>query len=263
MKLTEQDLQLIEQYCWDRLSHADRQQVEDRMANEPEFAQEVAFQQKLLSVVSEQEEQSLRELMQEEEQAYQTQGTSTDTSSFSPTPIRKFQRFWPYAIAASVALLVAVWWGIRPTSAPREQLFLAHYEPYRNLLQPVDRSAPSQGFLNQALAAYENQDYSTAVEMFSTRLKNTTEPQDELYFYRANAYLGLKDAQAARDDLMPFLSAPSHPLHPPSQWYMALSFLLEGNSIKAKAQLERIANTPQHYKKEEAIALLNELSSSS
>ena len=258
MGLTEKDIRLIEQYCWDQLSEAERSQVLQRSADEPEFARELQLQQRLMAVVSQQQEQSLRTLMQEEETLYKKNPEKT----FKPFSFgQKVRTLWPYAAAASIALMLALWWALRP---PRpginEQLFMAHYEPYRNLIQPVDRSSPPTDLMGQGLAAYEQQDFQQAVETFTQILENDLDSNKDLFFYRANAYLGLENTSPARQDLTPFLNDSLHRFHAPSLWYYALSFLQEGNLEEARKQLEIIAADPSHYKQEKATALLEELS---
>jgi hypothetical protein len=145
---------------------------------------------------------------------------------------------WKWSkVAAAVLFLVTL--GVLaiyliPSTTPT-QLYLEYYEPYPNLIDPVQKGEIEEDVsLSQV---YELSDYH--------QVKNMT-PNDSLEtFYLALSHLALNEFETAINDLKPIAHNPSHRFHAAAQWYLALAYLrIDPN--QSRALLRIISQATDH-----------------
>lgn len=171
-------------------------------------------------------------------------------------------RWRPMAIAASLLLLlIPVWFIFQESSRSSEDLFIAYYQPYEEVItsRGADDSAAVSGLhlLTGGLEAYNDRSFQQCAELLSEYLKlNPAEHRVALYLAIAQLELGLQQAAEIN-----FEKAQLDPaFRQQAQWYQALSYLKFSDIDKASQLLSLISAQDNHYRRQQASTLLKELS---
>ena len=134
------------------------------------------------------------------------------------------------------------------------ELFANYFEPYRNVIQPLERGSGDQDEKSRAFYAYEKGDYEKAVRLFTDLFTATKEPY--YLFYKANALLKLEKANEAVPLLLEHLKT-KDTLSEKSTWYLALAYLKLNDKPNARITLKKVISDGK-YKSKEAQKLLSE-----
>lgn len=151
----------------------------------------------------------------------------------------------------------------RPSSLPpiaentslEEQLFTAHFRPYRDeSLEPALRgegeSTPEEAFRQ----LYWDGRYGEALSAFEA-LENGIKNNGNLQFLRANCLLATGQAKEAAPVLESVLQTGRSRFLPEAKWLLALARLKNGEQEKAKALLQEIAGDAASPRQAEAASL--------
>jgi hypothetical protein len=153
-------------------------------------------------------------------------------------------------IAATLLLLISM--GILVTylssSKSPQQLYLEYYQPYPNLIDPLQKGEFEK---NASLSQlYEMADYSQAEKMA---------PRDSLEaFYLALSHLSMNQFETAITELKPIADNASHRFQKAAQWYLALAYL-QTEPEKSLAVLSSISQSDNHDFSKSAGDLLKKL----
>jgi len=166
---------------------------------------------------------------------------------------------FPLGIAAS--LLVAAFWFVLQKPDP-SQLAYAAFDPLpvagsnTGTRGETTSSADAQ---KRALAYYESGDYEQALHAFSA----LEDKSPELALYHGISYLGGKQPGKAANQLERIADQvqPDSDLARAATWYLALSYLADGQVDAAKLKLDELAQSPGDYQRE-ASRLKGEIGSS-
>lgn len=237
----------IEQYIKGELSPAEASQFAQRLTEDATLAKEVAdYRSAQLAIAA-----TIREDLRRKTAAAFKQHKET-------TP--KLTTVTRYLIAAGIASLLALGtWYFSDTSSPpsSEMLFADNFElPATPALRSTDSVYDS--FWSLALSAYRNQEYAQIVTPLNQLLSDSSFLQkDQARLLLGTSLLADGNARAA----IPALAAISDisALSQDAQWYLALAHLANKDTAASIAQLALITEDPQHYKYEEAVALLEVL----
>ena len=244
--MKELEQQIID-YLDGKLTAEERQSFELRLSKNPELAEEIDDLKSL--------EKGLHAAGMEDLLAEMDRWESEMTSMQSKTQM--WSRYYAVAAVLTLILVPAIWFfsSQKPTS---EELFLAYYEPYEELLTSRSNTSDSiTVLLNDGLNAYNQGKYRECSDMLKSYLN--LNPQDhKVALYLAIAQLEIDQKEEAEAN---FVRAQQDPVFKQqAQWYQALSYLKFSESEKAKALLEAISSTGGHYRKVEAQKLLEDLS---
>ena len=167
----------------------------------------------------------------------------------APHKRKHTRQLWPYyAVAASVALLVAVFLIFFNNTPTPEELFSANFEPYPALAYAPDRADDQPDSLEKrAFGAYTNGEMPEAIRLLE-QLANQ-EGQPAYWLYLGNAYLADGQAEKAIAALLKAEDQES-PLQEQVDWYLALAYLRAGQTEEARAKLEAISNTDSYYREQ-------------
>ena len=122
-----------------------------------------------------------------------------------------------------------------------------YFEPYRNVVAPIERGSSQQDEKTQAFIAYEIGEYQTAVDLFSKLYTNT---KDSYYlFYEANAQLKLNKADDAIPLLLEHLRT-TDTLSDKTHWYLALAYLKIDDYGNAAKSLKKVIDEGKFQIKE-------------
>lgn len=144
------------------------------------------------------------------------------------------------AVAASVVLLVIAWLALQPSL----------YEQYavHPPLALVEKSDSDQQTLADAEQAFNKGNYRKATPLLQQYV--STHPGDEL----AVLYLGIAEMESnmlpeAREIFTSLSTSSSLEISDMARWYLALSFLKEGDNASCARVLQSIPQTSAYYQK--------------
>jgi len=155
--------------------------------------------------------------------------------------------------AASIVLLLGLSYFLLPDNkTDSNELFASYFEPYRNVIQPIERGTVQQDEKTLAFMAYEKGEYKKAIELFTKLYANSKESY--YLFYNANALLKIEKPEEAVPLLLAHLKT-KDTLTEKTNWYLALAYLKLKDKDKAKAVLKEVI-AKGSYKTKEANELL-------
>jgi len=230
---------LLEKYIQNRLSQEERAEFDTLLSNDVAFKKEVDLHINLKKVAQHEDDADFRNLI----------------ADFETVKPQQSSNYTKWLAAASIILLLGLsyFFNLNNTTSSNE-LFNNYFEPYRNVIQPIERSTTQQNEKTMAFMAYEKGDYAKAVQLFTNLYNTTKEPY--YLFYKANALLKLEKADEALPLLQEHLKT-KDTLTDKTHWYMALAYLKLKDKENAKKLLQKVI-TEGKYKTKEAEKLLKE-----
>ncbi|MEL6630759.1 MAG: hypothetical protein AAFQ83_04800 [Bacteroidota bacterium] len=246
--MNEQDYDLIERYFLGALSVKEKELVETRVKEDEAFAQAFQLQKQLVQVVDAQMEADFKAQLQEVEQRMNSSENGAPSSQARSIPR------WLYAVAAALLVLLIGYWLLpltSPETTPTNQaLFADHFQPYRNLVVPIQRSQDSLSTLESAFLSYEKQEYAQAAAQM-TMLYQADSSQTALLFYGGISYLAFDQPDDAIFLLQAYLLEKNE-FQDEAKWYLAWAFLLKDKNTQARELWGEVAEsaTDQNLRKQ-------------
>jgi len=225
---------LINKYFEKSLTEKELAVFNQKLETEPEFIAEFEFHKSVQTAIRSNERAELKSLL----------------SSFEKPKQKSI--WWQYAAAAIVVILAGV--GIFSyinSGSNNEELYLAYYQTYPNVVAPNVRGENENTLKNEAFIAYDAEDYKEAIRLFS-QIKN----EEFAVFYSAISYLELDENPNAIQILESGKFSDSlYPFETYRKWYLALAYLKTNQKDKGKKILMELAES-ENLQKEKAIELL-------
>ncbi len=210
------------------------------MANDSDFRKEVEFRNELKDVITLDDRETIKHELK-------------DLESNIP---KKNIRIWPIAASLVILLGVSSFWFFGNQTANSEDLFNTNFEPYRNVVQPIERGNDTTDPKIDAFIAYESKDYDNALKGFNMLAEDN---DAVIQFYKANTLLKLGNTDEAIRILKQNITL-TDTLTEKHYWYLALAYIKADNFEEAKEKLKYLINNPNsEYKKEEAKKLTKKL----
>ena len=232
------DIEWIERYLDRSLTREEKLWMEKRLEEEPDLKSKYHDHKQLIEGIRYAHIQNKLE---------QLRVLETSLPPISVKKVAKEIPFWkPIAIAASITLLITVYYFANLAPAPQE-LFASRYQPYPNVFEPTMRgTSKMQDKRAHAFGAYDQGDYATAAQLFNELLATDKEPGMLLLLGNSNLSLGkIEDAQNNFLELI----ANFDELDAQAKWYLALSYLKQGQSEKANLILQELSDPQVTYSK--------------
>ena len=230
---------LIQKYLKGKLTSVEEMQFQKYMKEDPSFAESIPFLQEVHYAFAKGD--------------YDT--TKVQLENYRKEIHRKNRRLW--SVAATVLVLIGL--GsilfLNGTSES-EKLYATHFEPYKNVVQPVLRSTDKETQREKAFRAYDEGAYDDAVKSFDEVLKINPDPV--LEFYKANALLKEEQYEEAITIFQKGLGT-ADSLTDERQWYLGLAYLKLEKVDRAKSFLRILTTTTGAFKAEEAQLILDQL----
>ncbi len=240
--MSDLDLDKIQKYLDGQLSEQDRKDFEDRLADDSVLAGEVRVYQELDLALEGAGADAFRSEIDQWEKA--------STTEKKIVPLRRF-----LSIAAALVLLVAAsLFILLPSGQSAQEIFATYYDPYEDLI--TARDSKSSAVLNQAMAAYNQEEFATAESQLRAYLDAGGE------HLGAKLYLAISQLEQGKiNEVIPNLNALlNHPQYgQQSRWYLGLAYLKDGKITEAREILSSIAEDNQHYQQEKAQDILKRL----
>ncbi|MCH7409475.1 hypothetical protein MM239_08720 [Belliella sp. DSM 111904] len=244
--------ELIDKYFEGQLTEEERIIFDEMMASNQHFRESVEFQIKTKKAFQNHERKSLKSLLGQIEEDI--------LESEKGVKIKKIKsrNLWPFLIAAVLISVIAITFFIKRNivSSDNEypQDFYAYYEAYPNVVKPITRGeAINPDELEKAaFLAYESQDFKLADSLFSILLD---QQKEYLLFYKGITKIELEQYDSATTYFENYIYSDGMQFRDQAKWYMALSYLVKGDSIKGKEELIKLRKS-SGYKMEEVEQLL-------
>ena len=233
----------IEEYLNHKLSQEEREQFDEKLKSDKDFASEVEEYTMLFNSF---DEIQARELLLRFANIEQELEGGKEKQFGFPVYLK-----WAATVAVLAVLSLVVYLN---TNKSDKDLFLAYYTPYPNVERPVSRSEASGDAVWQL---YENGEYKAAYQQFEKAL--IIDNQDlASKFYLGICALELNWPKIAEEAFTKVASDKEGAYFEQAQWYLALTYLKAGNQDATIQGLEEIITTNSGYS-ERARALLGEL----
>lgn len=208
---------------------------ENNLETDPQFREEFDFNKDLLESMRIHYKSVLKDKLQSlEEPAEDSQKKGNQRRFFQIT-----------GIAAAIALLLAVGYGLFFTPSDPQGIFEQHFTPYYNVLNGTERSAGNvSGDL--AMRLYEQQQYEEALVVFREAIRQHPD-NTGLLFYKALSHLSVTQSDSAIAALNQVVNEPEGQLQEPARWYLGLAYLQKGDVGQATEMFTTIKASGDSY----------------
>ena len=217
--------ELIDKFLTHSLNAEEKLFFDELMVNDPSFKEKVKFFEDLQKVTEFEDDTFHKAMIADFEAEHQSKKSLFFNS-----------KVW--LVAASIAVLIAVFYVFNlPQTYNTQELFAENFKPYRNVVQPIVRSADQQDLSTKAFSYYEKREYEMALTLFEELYKETKTPH--YLFYKANTLLQLNRPKDAINDLEAHLKT-SDKLVQKTNWYLAMAYLKLDDVANAKKSLKKV-----------------------
>jgi len=234
------------------LSEEEKAQVEHLMATDPEFRDLVDFETATKEAMQREKAKELKAYLAEVDLQFESKPASRQVT-MRPNLMRYA------AIFVAIGALTAVVFWMLNESQPSSSTgtFLSYYEPYPNVVSPITRGeeVSPEDIEKAAFLAYERKDYPLADSLFDQIIAYRGE---YVYFYKGIVKFELEQYDSASSYFDNYLYSDGIQLRDQAKWYMALSHLVNGDTVKGKEELIRLRKS-SGYKMDEVEQILLKL----
>lgn len=245
---------MLDRYLRDEMDEQERHLFEEQLATDEALTEQLDLQRDTIEGIRLDGSHALKQRLQ-----------AVETELASPVPVvvdekkthRRFLMTW-VAIAASLFTVVLLGYLFIPTASSTEELYVAYYQPFPNLINPAQRSVEVEesSVPEQAMRAYDQQQYAEAVALFE---QGGALSDPGYTFYYGASYLGLEQPERAILLLEQVVQEKTGLFYEPGLWYLALAHLKTNDPEAARPYLQTLAEQEGDYT-EEAQELLEEMS---
>lgn len=253
MEYNYDDIVLLERYLELSLTDAERKQVESRLRVDPGFKE--LYEQEKTIVKGIRFSHLKNQLQYLNEVENQLPALSPDTKEANVIFLKQFWK--PLAMAASVLLVGALLFFFAQQRTPlNERLYLSYFEPFDSPGSGLTRGGGNIQVTvkRRAYEAYDNGNYLQAATLFEQALNE--EDEAIVHLCLGNAYMKNNQWKKAEASFLQMLKE-HNDLVTQTKWYLALVYVKENKTEKAKSTLWEITTSSTYGVK--AKKLLEEL----
>jgi len=235
--------ELIEAYISGEMEQEARSTFELRLRQNPALAEEVRFHESMIDGIRDRAREKLKMRFLQLEHELQAQETSG-----KPRPeVQGLLSHLKWGLAL-MAILIPLVYFLIPSKDPVE-IFEDYFRIYPNeVIDFSGREPSSLTDYERAFWAYEQHDFSQAIEAFEALEKNSTD-RIAIPFYLGLSYLHQRQADLAVHQfwLLIKMEEESHEFLDPAHWYLSLALVLRGDLPDAKKELREISRSESPY----------------
>lgn len=244
------NIDLIEKYFSNSLNPKEQLRFNELLQSDEKFKKEFTFQKDLQKVISRNQHDELKKTLQDFEK---------------DKPVVKLLNISKkWLVAASILIIVGLGFVFLKSSFYQspEKIFAENYEPYRNIVLPIERGENSNTIEHSAFVAYENGNYHKAINLFNSVPKTNT---TYILFYKSMCYMSLNKTNEAITLLKTITDSDNEAnseknFNEIANWYLALAYLKIGETEMARNQFSSIANDEENvFKKKDSRKILQYL----
>lgn len=232
----EVDIEILESYLQDRLRDEAKEQVENRLRTDEDFAALYSD----VKILQEGIRESSRRRTASKLKKLEAEIAQHEKSGVKVIPINR--TYWAIGAAASIVVLVSFFFLFRSTPlTPSEELFQTYFKPYTNITSPSTRGQTVVTPTTVAFQKYDAQEFDEAIELFEA----IDQKDAALHLYLGNAYLATGNATSAVDNFKACMQK-SDTFTKQAEWYLALSYLKNNETDKCISLLNKISDTSSY-----------------
>ena len=249
--LEEEDILLISKKIEGKLSEREEQIFDEKYATDREFKEEAVSRTQVLAGIEAMRKKALKEELSGWLMSEENPMTAGEQSQNSVPQIR----WYLYAAAALVPLILTVILLLPGPSKTAEELFAENFQPLENILG--NRAGQSHEFLDKGMQLYRAGEYAAAI----TELEKISNQDDLINLYLGISYLATGDTDSARDHFEYNRQQGDKVMSEYATWYLALTFLKEENFDRAQTLLETLVADKAIDYADDASLLIKEIQS--
>lgn len=227
----------IERYLAGEMDGPARSAFEQRLAAEPQLAEELALHRDIEGAFADPETMAFSALVADV--------VGGEAAGESAVPKKNTFRIW--AVAAAVLLLAVVGFFVfQGGPASPESLFADNFTAYEAPANFRSEDPVLEAALQAAFTAYNNGNYADAQQRFGVLYAQSQADRTVSFYYGLSA-LANDQASTAIAPLQELADQAPHSYRSQARWYLALAHLAENQVDSAKARLESLAASPGKY----------------
>jgi hypothetical protein len=243
--------ELIDNYFEKTLTKSEIKTFDQLKINNNDFREEFEFQQKIKAGLENNARQEIKKILINIEETIINE-RSTPVAKLKPYRIK-----WQYLTAACMIIVLGISYIFNQEETTYN--FQMFYETYPNVVEPITRSEEDDHakIEKTAFIAYENKNFKEADSLFNTLID---QHKEYILFYKGITKIELREYDSAQIYFENYLYSDGMQFRDQAKWYMALSYLVAGDTVNGKKYLERLKQN-SGYKMEEVEKILNEIKS--
>ena len=236
------DNEQTDRYLQMEMGEEERLQFELELEKDPLLKEELALDQDIRKVIDLFFSRELKAKLQKAEEEIRNKKVAGNSHSR-----RIF--LWTSAMVASFLIILLAGYYFPSRKPGLEELYLSYYQPYPNIVAPIERSEEREKETDRAFRLYEKGHYMEAVAAFEKALLAKGEKESAaLNFYYALSLLKNGEEEKAISLLNELKTEGGGRFAEPSFWYLGLAYLKKEDKKSARQVFEQIANSSSAYR---------------
>jgi tetratricopeptide (TPR) repeat protein len=246
------DRHILQKYLDNELSEKELARFEQELNASPELLVDLDLYKEVDEAIADTEVLDFRAQLTDLRE--ETRRTETGKRVF------RFTRPWHYAASAALALLVAIGLATvlgRPLS--NNDLFAKYMKPYELVLtnRSVDNEV-TQLLMNKAQEHFLNGEFESAIGYFDEVLVNNSDKM-EADFYMGLSNMEIEQFPEARKSFIRVIEHDDNLYIQKAEWFLAGCLLAMEETDQARRKLASIANSSNHFHKDDAAKILKRM----
>jgi hypothetical protein len=243
--------ELLDKLIRGLLTEEEKIQLEQLIQTDQEFKNLVDFETSTQEALKREKRKELKSYLRQVDSELKVDHTQREII------LRPYLIRYAALLLSVVAVTALIFWMLKQDKPPEtETPFLAYYEPYPNVVSPITRGEENrpEDIEKAAFLAYERQDYKIADSLFNQIIPNQ---EDYVSFYKGIVKFELQQYDSATGYFDSYIYSDGTQLRDQAKWYMALTYLVKGDTIKGKEELIRLRKSSGYKMDEVEQILLN------
>lgn len=229
---------IIENYLDGELSDEELLRFNNELNTNKQLGEELQFHKDIYEAISREDEMELRRKL------------GNIVSEYDKRKINIPKKTLSYVLAASVAIMIlagCLYMALMPGMLADQRLFSMYYEPYEKAGNIRSASDALNDALEIGMNKYDNKNYQEAEEIFKNILVHDGKNM-LVRLYAGICHLELENYDKAVESFNIIIDDGDNLFVENAEWYLALGYLKNSKTEKAKAQLEKIVTENGFYK---------------
>jgi hypothetical protein len=268
--LNPNDINKLDDYSYNKSSKEDRKNLEKQMKENPDFEQEAGFFFSLFRGFKALEVEKLNSNMQKWDAKHQQVAAALILACL-PLGYNYLNsgmtadEIFASNFAHSNAINYTNSRGVATEDPMLDENAAAMSEEERAeaeslRLKAALEQATIAAVLNKGINAYNNHNYTDATKYFEAYMTTAdAKDKDEVEFYLAVSYLAEGDAAKAKPMFEKMTKTGTKNRKFDAEWYLVLTLLKDNNVALAQKKLDKITHQPAHTHKEKALKLQEQI----
>lgn len=253
------DIELFDRYLHQQMNDQEIKEFESRLKNNDQLKEDFHLHRDAIKTIKSEKNKELKSFFQNIDNENKDRLVAERPTLPPEDKIPKAKVFnltkLLSSIAAALIVLVAATFLFR--SANSTNYSDQYFSPYPNTIVKLERSSDESTELQDIMRMYQQKNYEAAIPKFKEFLQ--ANPNDDVTLYLAIAQLANGDHEASINNLKRLTNIAQYEYKDAAYWYLALSYLEDGQKENAKNILSEIISRKQEFKKKETEEILKSI----